>query len=118
MPNLCALVFCGPNQLCEVNAQGEPECVLQDDPCSNMTCKPGTYCNVDRRTQTAECKDICLTTKCPGGHVCRFNHDLGRQECVPELETPTLSPCSYLLCAPGSTCRVNDEGAAECVFNL
>ena len=117
-PNPCALVLCGGNSTCRVNERGEAECVDQTDPCSTVKCEVGTVCDVDIDSQIPKCKDICLFTKCAGGEVCRFNHDLGHPECITESQPPPLNACSYVLCQPGLTCRLNEEGGAECVFQL
>ena len=118
VPNVCALVLCGGNSRCRVNERGEPECVDETDPCSTVKCEVGTVCDVDIDSQIPKCKDICLFTKCAGGEVCQFNHDSGHPECITESQPPPLNACSYLLCQPGLTCRLNEEGGAECVFEL
>ena len=117
-------------------------CLPKKNPCNLIDCAPGTTCRVNEKTGSGECIDICTLEAEPG--PCRgsflsyfFNSKSGQcekfiyggcggnenrfsllKDCLETCgETePTENPCNLIDCAPGTTCRVNEEtGAGECV---
>ena len=114
-----------------------------ENPCNLIDCAPGTTCRVNKETGAGECvEDICslkpVTGPCEayipsyffnsasgqcekfiyggcGGNDNRFSLLEDCREKCGEV-VPTEDPCNLIDCAPGTTCRVNEEtGAGECV---
>ena len=107
--NPCSLRFCPPGTGCEVNELGAAVCRSIETPCALILCDINSICRMRPGTNDGYCgPHPCNTHVCELGTECRLNRELDIAECVP------TDPCLATVCRPGTTCVVNELGAAVC----
>jgi MYXO-CTERM domain-containing protein len=80
----------------------------QDDPCLNVNCASGQYCD------NGTCKDLCIPGKCAAGERCVAGNCItdpcsnvpcgDKQFCNPQTGMCETDKCLGTLCGPGKAC--------------
>ena len=114
---------CGGNENRFVTLEECQETCGGESPCNLIDCAPGAICQVDTDGE-AECVSItsCLIRSCPTGFSCERDPATNMAECVPifitidPCEFTDCDPCRFDPCKPGTTCELNSiTRDPECV---